>query len=82
MLTSISAGSVTIAQQTATSITAFAGTRFAVSVCQVCEPGIAPSRLNAKVIRDAEVMQDVAQKTCADGRDEQHEASPSSVPSD
>ena len=43
-----------------------AGTRFAVSVCQLLEPGIAPSRLNAKVIRDADVMQDVAQKTCAE----------------
>ena len=30
------------------------------------EPGIAPSRLNANVIRDADVMHDVAQKTCAE----------------
>src|SRR6476469_2818137 len=66
MLTLINAGSVTMAQHTATSITAFAGTRFAVSDCHILEPGIAPSRLNAKVIRDAEVMQDVAQKTCAE----------------
>ena len=27
---------------------------------------MAPSRLNAKVIRDAEVMHDVAQKNCAE----------------
>ena len=27
---------------------------------------MAPSRLNAKVIRDAEVMHEVAQKNCAD----------------
>ena len=65
-LTLMSAGAVTRAQQTATSITAFAGTRFAVSFCQVAEPGIAPSRLNAKVIRDAEVMHEVAQNTWAD----------------
>ncbi len=66
MLTSMSAGSVTIAQQIATSITAFAGTRFDVRARHLAEPGIAPSRLNANVIRDADVMQEVAQKTCAD----------------
>ena len=30
------------------------------------EPGIAPSRLNANVIREAEVMHEVAQKNWAD----------------
>ena len=30
------------------------------------EPGTAPSRLNANVIREAEVRQEVAQKNCAD----------------
>src|SRR4249919_3549980 len=65
-LTSISAGAVTIALTTPTSSTALAGTRLAVSFDHSCEPGIAPSRLKAKVIRDAEVMHDVAQNTCAD----------------
>ena len=37
-----------------------------VSFFRVSEPGMAPSRLKAKVIREAEVMQDVAQKNCAD----------------
>ena len=66
MLTSIRAGSVTIALTTATSATALAGTRLDVSFDQRAEPGIAPSRLNANVIRDAEVMQDVAQNTWAE----------------
>ena len=43
-----------------------AGTRLEVSACQRFEPGTAPSRLNANSIREAEVMQDVAQKNCAD----------------
>ena len=47
-------------------MTALAGTRLAVSFDQCSEPGMAPSRLNAKVIREAEVMHDVAQKNCAD----------------
>ena len=64
--TSISAGRVTIAAQTPTKTTALAGTRVAVSFASVFEPGIAPSRLNANVIRDADVMHDVAQKNCAD----------------
>ena len=66
MFTSTSAGSVTAAAQIATNITAMAGTRFAVSLFSVSDPGMAPSRLNAKVIRDAEVMHEVAQKNCAD----------------
>ena len=65
-LTLMRAGAVTSAQQTATSITALAGTRLAVSLDHFAEPGIAPSRLNAKVIRDAEVMHEVAQNTWAD----------------
>ncbi len=43
-------------------MTALAGTRLGVSADQRFEPGIAPSRLNAKVIREAEVMHEVAQK--------------------
>ena len=66
MLTSTSAGSVTAAAQTATNITALAGTRKAVSFFSVLEPGMAPSRLKAKVIREAEVMHEVAQKNCAE----------------
>src|SRR4051812_46966777 len=65
-LTLMSAGAVTIAQQIATSMTPLAGTPLADSLRQVAEPGIAPSRLNAKVMRDAEVMHDVAQNTWAD----------------
>jgi len=38
---------VTSAASTATNITAFAGTLFAVRAAQRVEPGIAPSRLNA-----------------------------------
>src|SRR5262245_17021232 len=66
MFTSISAGSVTIAATTPTSTTALAGTRLGVSADQRFDPGTAPSRLNANVIRDADVMQEVAQKNCAD----------------
>ena len=66
MLTSISAGRVTIALTTATHITALAGTRFGVSLDHRCEPGMARSRLNAKVIREAEVRHDVAQKNWAE----------------
>src|SRR5215218_7545710 len=66
MFTSISAGSVTMAATTATSSTAFTGTRLALRADHRLEPGIAPSRLKAKVIRDADVMHDVAQKNWAD----------------
>ena len=66
MLTSMSAGLVTSAATTATPSTALAGTRAAVSFDQIADPGTAPSRLNAKVIREAEVRQEVAQKNCAE----------------
>src|SRR5262245_56174457 len=65
-LTSASAGRVTGAATTATPRTALAGTLAAVSLDQSWWPGTARSRLNANVIRDAEVKQDVAQKNCAD----------------
>jgi hypothetical protein len=42
-------------------MTALAGTRLAESVDQIREPGIARSRLNANVMRDADVRHDVAQ---------------------
>src|SRR4051794_2857118 len=66
MFTSISAGRVTIAATTATRSTAFTGTRLAFKADHRLEPGMAPSRLNAKVIRDADVMHEVAQKNWAE----------------
>ena len=45
---------------TAEAITALAGTRLASTLRRKREPGIAPSRLNAKVIRDALVRQAVS----------------------
>src|SRR5690242_9976584 len=66
MLTSTSAGRVTAAEKNATNITALAGTRVAVSFLRVEDPGMAPSRLKANVIREADVMHEVAQKNCAE----------------
>src|SRR3954470_10484825 len=65
MLTSMSAGKVTIALITATSRTALAGTLDLDRLDHLRHPGTARSRLNAKVIRDAEVRHEVAQKNCA-----------------
>ena len=65
MSTWMSAGSVISAPTTATKITALAGIS-----CAACtldshdDPGIAPSRLNAKVIREALVRQAVVQNSC------------------
>ena len=64
MFTSTSAGSVMIAPITATNTTALAGTFAAVTFDQSFDPGIAPSRLNANVIRDALVRQAIVQKNC------------------
>ena len=61
--TLISAGRVRIAAQTATSITPFAGTLLPLSADQRFDPGIAPSRLKAYVMREAEVMHETVQKT-------------------
>src|SRR5215470_3506291 len=66
MLILIKAGSVRIALMTATMTTAFAGTRVAVSFDHDCQPGTARSRLNANVIREADVRHDVAQNSCAE----------------
>ena len=66
MLTSISAGTVTIAASTATPSTALAGTRALLSVDQIFDPGMAPSRLKANAILDADVRHDVAQKNWAE----------------
>ena len=48
---------------TATNITALAGTLLGVHLGPSLEPGIAPSRLNANVIRDALVRHAVVQKS-------------------
>ena len=47
---------------TATNTTALAGTFAAVTFDQILEPGIAPSRLNANVMREALVRQAIVQK--------------------
>ena len=65
MLTSISAGSVM--HQTGhgrRQITACTGTWFLLRLAQYCEPGTAPSRLNANSMREARVMQAMEQKNC------------------
>src|SRR5262249_27907076 len=53
----LSAGSVRISASTATAITALNGIRFWLTRLQSRQPGTAPSRLNAYIIRDALVMQ-------------------------
>src|SRR6188472_2683750 len=65
-VTSIRAGSVTIALTRPTRSTAFAGTRLLLSFDQCCDPGTARSRLNANSIREADVMHDVAQNSWAE----------------
>src|SRR6476646_2833732 len=62
-LTSISAGKVIRPASNATSITALTGTRLAFTLAQIAEPGIAPSRLKAKVIREALVRQATVQNS-------------------
>ena len=62
MLTSMSAGSVMSAPMTATNMTALAGTFDGRTLDQMLEPGIAPSRLKANVMRDALVRQAIVQK--------------------
>src|SRR6476646_9338104 len=64
MSTLMRAGRVTMAATMATMITALAGTRLAVSAAQRLDPGTAPSRLNAYVIREADVMHEIVQKNC------------------
>src|SRR4051794_18933265 len=62
-LTSISAGRVIRPASTAQSSTALTGTRLAFTFDHIDEPGIAPSRLNAKVIREALVRQATVQNS-------------------
>src|SRR5690625_399501 len=60
--TPLSAGSVMSAPTTATSTTAFAGTLLLETFDHSFDPGMAPSRLNAKAIRDALVRHATVQK--------------------
>ena len=50
---------------TAAQITALAGVRLELTFDQILEPGTARSRLKANIIREVEVRQAVAQKSCA-----------------
>src|SRR3954464_2372355 len=61
--TSMRAGRVISPAITATNMTAFAGTFFAVTFDHSADPGMAPSRLNAKVIREALVRHAVVQNS-------------------
>ena len=58
---------------TATNMTALAGTFVGVDLRPQREPGIAPSRLNANVIRDALVRQAVVQKSWPNAEMRDHE---------
>ena len=66
MLISISAGNVMIAADHRDAEDRVRGHPLRGQHDQIAEPGTARSRLNANVIRDAEVRHDVAQKNCAD----------------
>jgi len=61
MLISISAGRVRIAAARVLISTPLTGTRLALRVAQCRAPGTAPSRLNAKSMRDVDVRQAVEQ---------------------
>src|SRR3954465_8059771 len=58
------AGSVRISAKTATAMTALNGIRLALTRLHRLEPGTAPSRLNAYIMREALVMQLMPQKNC------------------
>src|SRR5947199_7812269 len=57
-----SAGRVRISASTATAITALNGIRRALTRLHIFQPGTAPSRLKAYIMRDALVMQLMPQK--------------------
>src|SRR5215207_3712190 len=61
--TSISAGSVIRPASVAHSITALTGTLLAFTLDHMAEPGIAPSRLKANVIREALVRHATVQNS-------------------
>src|SRR3954470_20231277 len=60
----LSAGSVRISANTATAMTALNGMRLALTRLHRREPGTAPSRLKAYIMREALVMQLMPQKNC------------------
>src|SRR3954452_21114482 len=60
----LSAGRVRISANTATAMTALKGMRLALMRRHRFDPGTAPSRLNAYIIREALVMQLMPQKNC------------------
>src|SRR3954452_487039 len=60
----LSAGSVRISANTATAMTALNGIRFSLTRLQIRQPGTAPSRENAYIIRDELVMQLMPQNSC------------------
>src|SRR3954463_5828335 len=60
----LSAGSVRMSARTATAMTALNGIRFALTLLQIRQPGTAPSRENAYIIRDELVMQLMPQNSC------------------
>src|SRR3954451_838673 len=60
----LSAGSVRISANTATAMTALNGMRFSLTLLQSRQPGTAPSRENAYIMRDELVMQLMPQNSC------------------
>ena len=58
-------GSISAQASTTIAMTAFTGTRLAETRRQIVEPGTAPSRENANIIRDAAVTEAVPQKNWA-----------------
>src|SRR3954468_11910787 len=60
----LSAGRVRINASTATAMTALKGMRLTLTRLHSREPGTAPSRLNAYIMREALVMQLMPQKNC------------------
>src|SRR4051795_5816560 len=60
----LSAGRVRMSARTATPMTALNGMRLALTRLHRLDPGTAPSRLNAYIMREALVMQLMPQKNC------------------
>src|SRR3954454_24074671 len=59
----LSAGRVRISANTATAMTALNGIRFSFTLLQIRQPGTAPSRENAYIMRDELVMQLIPQNS-------------------
>ena len=64
MFTSTNAGKVIASATVEQAKTAFLGTLFLSTCAHFLDPGTAPSRLNANIIRDALVSADVPHKSC------------------